>query len=173
MKAAVVDIRQYFQPVMQTPPWRVKLGVGSFLTLEFGPRVRDHGHIRGQWHLWIYLSNWKLFRGDRQLVASDADRKLITVSTRRLEEKALTNLDFDARTQETTFFFDDFRLVVSPADYLDRPDDRDDYWMFFMPGNEVLLAGPAGIRVNQADAPQLNRKRQKIEIEPDKTRELR
>jgi hypothetical protein len=154
MKDTAVHIRQYFQPVFRTPPWKVKLGVGSFLTFEFGPRVRDHGHVRGQWHLWIYLSNWKLLRGERQLVDSDADRKLIAVSTRRLEQKALTNLDFNANTQETTFFFDDFRLVVSPADYLDRPDGRDNYWMFFMPENEVLVAGPAGIRVERGDAPQ-------------------
>jgi hypothetical protein len=121
MKATAIDIRRYFQPALRTPPWRVKVGVGSFLTFEFGPRVRDHGHIRGRWHLWIYLSNWKLLRGKRQLVDSDADRTLMTVSTRRLEEKALTNIDFNARTQETTFSFDDFRLVVSPADYLDSP----------------------------------------------------
>jgi len=152
MKAAAVDIRQYFQPVLGTAPWRVKPGVGSFLTFEFGPRVRAHGHVHGQWHLWIYLSNWKLFHGNRQLVDSDADRKLITVSTRRLEEKPLTKLDFNARTQETTFFFDDFRLVVSPADYLDSPDERDHYWIFFMPDNEVLAVGPAGMRVEQADA---------------------
>src|SRR5208282_6007501 len=166
MKDTVVDIRQYFQPVFRTAPWKVKLGVGSFLTFEFGPRVRAHGHVRGQWHLWIYLSNWKLFRGNRQLVDSDADRKLIAVSTRRLEEKALTNLDFNAHTQETTFFFDDFRLVVSPADYLDRPDDRDNYWMFFMPENEVLTVGPAGIRVEQGDAPRssIDEKKQEMKI---------
>jgi len=172
----VVDIRQYFQPVFRTPPWKVKLGVGSFLTFEFGPRVRAHGHVRGQWHLWIYLSNWKLFRGNRQLVDSDADRKLITVSTRRLEEKALTNLDFNTDTQETTFFFDDFRLVVSPADYLDRPDDRDNYWMFFMPDNEVLAVGPAGIRVEQGGAPQssVDGKKPGIEIqEINPTRAMR
>jgi hypothetical protein len=166
MKDAVVDIRQYFQPVFRTPPWKVKLGVGSFLTFEFGPRVRAHGHVRGQWHLWIYLSNWKLLRGNRQLVDSDADRNLITVATRRLEEKALTNLDFNADTRETTFSFDDFRLVVSPADYLDHPDDRDNYWMFFMPKNEVLTVGPAGIRVEQGDAPRplIDEKKQEMEI---------
>jgi hypothetical protein len=98
------------------------------------------------------LSNWALYRGDRQLVDSDADRKLITISTRRLEEQPLTDLDFNARTQKTTFFFDDFRLVVSPADYLDSPDERDHYWIFFMPDNEVLAVGPAGMRVEQADA---------------------
>lgn len=170
------DIRQYFQPVFQMPPWKVKLGVGSFLTFEFGPRVRAHGHLRGQWRLWIYLSNWKLFRGNRQLVDSDADRNLMTVATRRLEEKALTNLDFNVDTRETTFSFGDFRLVVSPADYLDNPDEQDQYWMFFMPDNEVLAVGPTGIRVEQETArhPSVNGKKQGIEIqETTKTRQIR
>jgi hypothetical protein len=151
MKAAAVDIHQYFQPVLGTRPWKVKLGVGSFLTFEFGPRIKDNGHLRGQWHLWIYLSNWTLFRGDRRLVDSDTDRKLITISARRLLEASLNDIDFDPRTQKTTFAFDDFRLVVSPADYLKGVDDRDDYWIFFMPEQQVLAAGPAGIRVEPSN----------------------
>jgi len=176
MKAAASEIRQHLQPVLGTRPWRVKLGVGSFLTFEFGPRIRAHGHLHGQWHLWIYLSNWKLLRGDRQLVDSDADRKLITISTRRLEEKPLTGIDFDPRSRKTTFFFDDFRLVVSPADYLDSPDERDDYWIFFMPDNEVLAVGPAGMRVEQADAPRsrVDGKKQEVKVQStDVPRQIR
>jgi hypothetical protein len=151
MKAAAVDIRQYFQPVFGSRPWRVKLGVGSFLTFEFGPRIKAHGHVHGQWHLWVYLSNWVLLHGDRQLVDSDANRKLITLSIRRLEDTALTGIEFDSHSQTTTFFFDKFRLVVSPADYLEESDERDDFWMFFVPNNEVLAVGPAGIQVRRAN----------------------
>jgi hypothetical protein len=175
MKAATIEIRHYFQPVFGTPPWRVKLGVGSFLTFEFGPRIRANGHLHGQWHLWIYLSNWTLFRGDRQLVDSEADRKLITISTRRLEGKPLTDIDFSARTRRTTFSFGDFRLVVSPADYLDNPDERDHYWIFFMPGNKVLSVGPVGMRVEQGDAPHssVDRRKHEVEIETNATRQIR
>jgi hypothetical protein len=151
MKAAAVDIRQYFQPVFGAWPWRVKLGVGGFLTFEFGPRIKAHGHVHGQWHLWVYLSNWGLFHGDRQLVDSDANRKLITLSIRRLEDAALTDIEFDSHSQTTTFFFDNFRLVVSPADYLEESDERDDFWLFFAPNNEVLAVGPAGVQVRRAN----------------------
>jgi len=175
MKAVAVDIRQYFQPVFGTPPWRVKPGVGSFLTFEFGPRIKTGGHLHGRWHLWIYLSNWKLLRGERQLVDSDADRKLITISTRRLEGESLTDIDFNARTRRTTFSFGDFRLVVSPADYLDSPDEQDHYWIFFMPDNEVLAVGPAGMREEQGDAPHpfVDGKKQEIEIQTTKTKQVR
>jgi hypothetical protein len=175
MKAAAVDIRQYFQPVFGTSPWRVKPGVGSFLTFEFGPRVKTDGHVHGRWHLWVYLSNWKLFRGERQLVDSDADRKLIAISTRRLEGESLTNIDFNSRTRETTFFFGDFRLVVSPADYLDSAEERDHYWIFFMPDNEVLAVGPAGIRVQQInnDHSSVRERKQGIKISVTRPRQVR
>jgi hypothetical protein len=165
MKAAAVEIRQYFQPVLGSTPWRVKSGIGSFLTFEFGPRIRIDGHVHGRWHLWIYLSNWTLFRGDRQLVDSDADRKLITISARRLEGESLTDIDFNARTRKTTFSFGDFRLVVAPADYLDSPDERDHYWIFFMPDNEVLAVGPSGIHVEQGDPRHSSVDRRKREVE--------
>jgi hypothetical protein len=63
----------------------------------------------------------------------------------------LTGLEFDSHNQTTTFFFDKFRLVVSPADYLEKSDERDDFWMFFVPNNEVLAVGPAGIQVRRAN----------------------
>jgi hypothetical protein len=151
MKATAIDIRQCFQPVLGTHPWRVKLGVGSFLTFEFGARIKAHGHIHGQWHLWVYLSNWALFHRDRQIADSDADRKIITAAARRLEEASLTGIEFDPRALKTTFLFNDFRLVVSPADYIENADERDDFWIFFMPNNEVLAVGPAGVRLEQAD----------------------
>lgn len=150
MKA--IDIYQYFQAVRGSQPWSVKLGVGSFLTFDFGSRIRKQGHLYGQWRLWVYLSNWTLFHGDRQLVNSDTDRKLIKVSVRRLEDSPLTKIDFDARSRKTTFSFNDFRLVVSPADYLKEADERDNYWMFFMPNDEVLAVGPSGTRVISANA---------------------
>ena len=116
--------------------------------------MRSRGHLHGQWHLWIYLSYWALFHGDRQLVDSNADRKLISVSIRRLEESELTSIDFDPRTRTTAFTFGDFRLVVSATEDQDSMDDRDHYWMFFVPNNEVLTVGPAGIKMEQADASQ-------------------
>lgn len=150
MKTAEVDIPQCFKPILGTQPWKVKVGVGSFLTFEFGARVKTNGHIHGQWHLWIYLSNWTLFHGDRQLADSDADRRVMMAAVRRLEGTALTEVEFDAGSLRTRFVFGNFCLIVSAADYVDRPDERDEFWMFFMPNNEVLTVGPAGVKLDQA-----------------------
>jgi len=147
----VPDIRHYFKPVLGTPPWRAKLGIGSFLTFEFGPKIKAHGHVHGKWHLWIYLSNWILLHGERQLVDSDSERKIIAVALRRLQSTALTEVQLDPRDFKTTFIFEDFRLIVSAADYLDGPDQRDHYWLFFMPG-EVLEVGPSGVTIEHRAA---------------------
>jgi len=73
---------------------------------------------------------------------------LIAAATRRLEETAFTGVNIDRRVKETMFLFDDLRLVVSPADYLEDVTERDTYWIFFTPeGN--LSVGPAGAHFEQ------------------------
>ena len=148
-----IDVRKYFESIVGSYPRRVRLGVGSFLTFDFSPMRRVDGHMQGERRLWIYLSNWVLFHGQRQLVNSDTDRRLISVAIRRLEKAALTGVRVDPGNFETTFIFGDFRLIVSPADYIDNPDKRDHYWLFFMPG-EVLRVGSAGVSIEPAGIPQ-------------------
>jgi hypothetical protein len=151
MKTVAVDIRPYFKPIEGQRPWRVRLGYGSFLTFDFGQRFRSNGHLRGEWHLWIYQSNWLLMHHERQLADSDSDRHLIDLAVRRLEGARLTNVKFDPSTSVSEFQFDEFSLVVSPADYLADPDERDEYWLLFMPQDVVLTVGPGGVNVGPSD----------------------
>jgi len=150
MKALATDIESYFADVVGTRPWRARRGHGSFLTLDFGRRVRRNGHFYGEWHLWVYLSNWVLMHSARRIADSDSSHHLIDVAVRRLEEVALTSLEFDPAKLNTIFEFEGFRLEVSPADYLDDPEDRDSYWLFYMPKGEVLSVGPNGVRVSSS-----------------------
>jgi hypothetical protein len=166
MKVAAAQIREYFQPILGVRPLRVQPGVGSFLTFEIGPRSRNYGHLQARWRLWIYLSNWVLFHGDHKLLDWKADRKRMSIIAHRLEEEAaLTNVDYDSRREKTTFSFGDFRLVVSPADYLEKVSDRDAYWIFFMPDNQVLAAGPAGIRLEREESHPPSREWKKQDID--------
>ncbi|SRR5579872_1100973 len=153
METVALDIHRYFDPVLGTRPWRAKPGVGSFLTFEFGKRIKAQGHYHGSWHLWIYLANWNLFHGDRKLVDSDSDRTLMKASIRRLEDEVFREITLNGRRRQTIFYFGNFRLEVKPADYLKDADHRDKYWLFFMPNNEVLSAGPSGFRIEREKAP--------------------
>jgi hypothetical protein len=146
------DIRESFKPIVGQRPWRARLGVGSFLTLEFGRKVKEDHHIRGEWHLWIYQAHWSLLHDGRKLADSNSRRDAIDVAVRRLEFSELKKIKFDPRSSVTEFSFGQFRLIVSPADYLPDADDQDEYWLLFMPHNEVLTVGPGGIETGPSDS---------------------
>jgi hypothetical protein len=151
MRTVAIDIRQHFKPIVGQRPWRARLGVGSFLTFDFGRKIKENRHFRGEWHLWIYLATWSLRRADRKLADSNSERQVIEVAIQRLEDSELTEIKFDPHGMVTDFVFDQFHLIVSPADYLDAPDERDEYWLFFMPDKLVLTVGPAGVDVGPSD----------------------
>jgi hypothetical protein len=125
--------------------------VGGFLTFDFGRKVREDHHLRGEWHLWIYQAKWLLAHGHRTLANSDSKRQTIEVAVRRLEDYELTSVKFNAQSSVTEFQFGEFCLVVSPADYPDGPDERDEYWLFFMPDDTVLTVGPEGMNLGPSD----------------------
>ena len=151
MKATEIDIRQVLQPVIGQKPARAKLGVGSFLTFDFGPLSREDHHLVGKWHLWIYQANWSLADQHRQIVNSDSERRYIALAIPRLQETKLSNVEVDPASLETVFRFGEFRLTVGRPDYLDDADERDYYWMFFLPGKQVLSVGPAGVILGPSD----------------------
>ena len=70
------QIQEKVASLVEKKPWRVELGVGSFVTLHFGePRVTSErtpsGETReytfGAWHLWVYCSSWRLAAFTRSL----------------------------------------------------------------------------------------------------------
>ena len=153
MRAVALDIQEHFKPIVGQRPWRARLGTGSFLTFDFGGRVKEDRHFRGEWHLWIYQAKWRLTHGDRELANSDSERQTIEIAIRRLENPGceLSKVKFEPRNSVTEFMFGQFRLIVSPADYLDDPDESDEYWLLFMPDNTVLTVGPGGINLGPSD----------------------
>lgn len=40
--------------------WGARLGVGSFVTIEFGEEVKEQpsSKTHGEWHLWVYMATW-------------------------------------------------------------------------------------------------------------------
>lgn len=153
MKTTTTDVTACFGSIVGQPPWRARRGHGSFLTFDFGLRMLRGGHAQGTYVLWVYLSNWVLSRNDRELVNSDSDRRQIEVAVRRLEQAPFRGVELQSDRRETVFEFGDFRLAVSPADYIEDPDKRDNYWMFFMPEERVLAVGPEGVQAGPANAP--------------------
>lgn len=151
MGTVTVDLRQCFGPIIGQRPWRARAGVGSFLTFDFGPKISVDGHQRGSWHLWIYMSNWVLMHGALKLVDSDSLRSAISAAVRRLEAETFDGIEVNAETHATVFTLGNFRLTVTPADYLDNPNEASESWLFFMPDHLVLLSGPGGVEVRPSN----------------------
>ncbi|MFW7382197.1 MAG: hypothetical protein ACOH5I_25575 [Oligoflexus sp.] len=64
-------IKKEFKPV-----WQAKKGHGSFLTFDMGEKIertyetKAGSYLVGSEHLWIYMCQWKLLKGDRLLLDS-------------------------------------------------------------------------------------------------------
>jgi len=138
----VKEIGRCFGPIVGKRPWRARLGWGSFLTFEFGPKIKVKGHLHGIWHLWIYMCEWDLVV-NRQVLNSEDPRTKINRFVRLLEHKPLTDVTVDSAI--TAFHFGQHAKLVCrpPSDGNFGPDSP--YWMLFMPEDKVLEYGP-GVR---------------------------
>jgi hypothetical protein len=119
--------------------WGATLGTGSFLTVEFGDRVEQPpGKAHGEFHLWVYQSAWRIEMPGAVLGSSEDPRESLAASVRYLDGRALTAITVEAPSLSATFSFTDgltlrtFSVVTADADH----------WMFFVPGGDVLTAGP-------------------------------
>jgi len=136
------------------PSWQVKKGYGSFLTLEFG---RPHLHVRepyrstsksrrvremaatrqvfvhGDWHLWIYCCDWKIFDGSRLVGSSKSTDRSIDQAARFLNGQKLIKARVVPRNMRSYFHFDlGGRLETTP---FDRTREQ---WLLYEPNGNVL-----------------------------------
>ena len=60
--------------------WNVSLGIGSYVTMDFGEpvEVRISSRLtitRGQWHLWVQYSPWRIEARNKVIAGSDDPRE--------------------------------------------------------------------------------------------------
>ncbi len=67
-------------------PWGVRLGVGSFLTMEFGrPEANLVGRTaHGEFHLWLYMCSWRIEMGEKIIAGSEDERPAIEAALKNL-----------------------------------------------------------------------------------------
>lgn len=132
-------IKSKFNSLLGQKAWNVSLGVGSFLTLEFGkPLPKKHGTVYGEWHLWIYCCVWRLEEAGKVLVASEDDRSKIQSAIVCLEGLSLQSIEIHPPIWDTVFTFENqviLRLFsIHSEEY--------EHWMLFVPDGNVLTLGP-------------------------------
>jgi hypothetical protein len=134
-------IESKITPLVGEQAWGTELGIGSFLTVEFGesqPPTEAGGGARGEWHLWVYCCAWRLEMEKEVVAASEDPRPKLEEAAQRLNGCTLRAIDVQRPALETTFTFDDgltLRLFpVFSEDY--------EHWMLYDPSGNVLTIGP-------------------------------
>lgn len=119
--------------------WGTTLGVGSFLTVEFGDRVeQEKGKVHGEFHLWVYCSAWRIETSSQIVASSEDPREVLEPVVSYLDGRTLSSIQLDLPSMSSTFAFsDDMRLRTFSIFSKDF-----DHWMFYLPGGEVFTAGP-------------------------------
>lgn len=138
--------KNLFQKIIGLKPTRVKLGHGSFITMDFGRDIPEQVKTRngmttkyfGEWHLWIYMCAWRIDKNKSPLVGSEDSKEKIESSLselakRTLKEAAILNNAFDVRFM----FGDDMELHLFSFYAQEQKQ-----WMLFTPEKKVFTAGP-------------------------------
>ena len=155
MRVTSVTARRCFDPLIGKRPWQASLGWGSFLTFEFGQRVRVGDFWHGSWHLWLYMCSWRLNGPQGLVLTSDSPRATIGRIVTKLAAHPLTDVEIEPRARRTTFEFGQqllFRCAAFSQVEERNNVDPADYWMLFMPRHMVLTARPGSrISIQRSD----------------------
>jgi hypothetical protein len=155
-RVSIID--DVFTPIYGKPCWQAQQGYGSFLTFEFGephlcileprqPRKpvsarvekllgRRLVTVRGDWHLWIYLCDWRILSRGQVLADNNSKRRVIRRATSELNGQALVRLTVN-ESLVSIFEFDlGGRLEAVPN--TKAYEKTDDLWLLFEPSGHVF-----------------------------------
>jgi hypothetical protein len=132
-------IHALLAPLVGIPAWGCKLGVGSFVTLEFGPAQPATGEaIHGTWHLWLYGCAWRLEHDQDVLAGSDDERDVMEVAINALDGLVLQEIRVRAPALDATWTFENgYQLQLFPMSA-----QQGEHWLIFLPDGNVLNIGP-------------------------------
>lgn len=134
------EVQVKINPLLGQRAWGVSLGVGSFLTLEFGKPLplRENQRPHGEWHLWIYYCAWRLEKEDKILSASEDDRYKIEAAVQHLEGLSLQSIELFPPAGDAVFMFEQQIVLRVFAIY----SEEYEHWLLYEPDGNVLSVGP-------------------------------
>jgi hypothetical protein len=144
MNSDLQPIQEKIQRLIGQRPWEVKLGWGSFITLEFGKQIEVEGirgvtYIHGEWHLWVQMSAWRLETKAEVITASEDSREGMSRGIKQLEGTKLLLIKLRPPALETILMFEGgliLRLFPIYSEELTMDD-----WALFCPDGYVLTVG--------------------------------
>jgi len=155
MKTIIEIEREIFSRLYGIPSWNVKRGYATFVTFDFGQPYleinekiierevnglrskRRMTSVYGEWHLWLYDSEWSISQGSTEICNSKSEDSLVDRGCTFLNGQAIAKISIEKEHNKTTIDFDlEGRVVILP-DQDDR-EDPPDLWMLFCPNGMVF-----------------------------------
>jgi hypothetical protein len=136
----VCKVEAHIASLIGYQAWGVSLGIGSFLTLEFGKPVvsKKSQSLHGEWHLWVYCCAWRLEESNSILTASEDPRSKIERNIQRLNKLRLLSTQIFFPAWDATFQFEQQVILRLFAIH----SEECEHWMLYTPDGNVLTLGP-------------------------------
>jgi hypothetical protein len=139
----VAEVRAKMEGVLGLKAWNVSLGIGSYVTMDFGEpvEVRISSKLtitRGQWHLWVQYSPWRIEARNKVIAGSDDPREKLERAVKYFEGLALQSIVLTPPAPDVAFVFeDDVVLKLFPFNFTGEFED----WYLYTPDGHVLVLG--------------------------------
>lgn len=138
--------KNLFQKIAGIKPTRVKLGHGSFITIDFGRDIPEQVKTRnglvtkyfGEWHLWIYMCDWRIDKDKKPFVGCEDTREKIESSLPELAERELKGVEILNNAFDAKLTFGN-NIELHLFSFYTQDEKQ---WMLFTPENKVFIAGP-------------------------------
>ncbi len=114
-------------------PWKVSVGVGSMLTLEFGKKdPRQSGtNIHGEWHLWLYSCSWRIESEHEVILACEDGRDRIRKVLRDMSWTEVQSIILRRPSLDLELEFRSYRLKTFAQN--SSEDHETEQWVLFTP----------------------------------------
>ncbi|MEO7018612.1 MAG: hypothetical protein ABI234_00490, partial [Ktedonobacteraceae bacterium] len=141
----IAEIQTKLQGVIGQKTWGVKRGMGTFVTMEFGPPQPPkypNGTSHGEWHLWVYGGAWRLEKGEHVIVASDDARTKMEAEIQCIEGCVLQSFEVMTPALDALLTFEQEIVLRIFSIYSEETEDRGmDNWLLYTPdaGNVITV----------------------------------
>jgi hypothetical protein len=121
------------------------IGIGSFLTLEFGDvHTETDGYQRRDYLLWLYESNWSI-RSTRQTIAFNDSLDIMNNGARLITSACCTTSTIRNHDLGTVMRFSSGVSLVATSNMKRL---KEDFWLLYLPDYLVGVArGTSSFRV--------------------------
>jgi hypothetical protein len=148
-----VDPIELVERLKGKAPWGVRLGVGSFLTMEFGRPETNVGDraAHGEFHLWFCMCSWRIETGERVIVGSEDERPAIEAVLKNLGLGSVEKIELVGPSLDLAIQFGPAIRVLTFSASSARNQEQ---WMLFMPdGNCLTVYGDGSYEYAPSNEP--------------------